>query len=88
MGLGRGEGKMMGQERQVDGSRAPLSDEGGAASGRGPAGGMSHPGLDQVRVEGLRAGLMRRNSLPRGWGVRESVVGRWEGVASLGGSDF
>lgn len=74
MGLGRGEGKMMGQERQVDGSRAPLSDEGGAASGRGPAGGMSHPGLDQVRVEGLRAGLMRRNSLLRGVG-RSGVGG-------------
>ena len=34
-GLGRGEVRMMGQERLAAGSRAPLSEGGGAASGRG-----------------------------------------------------
>lgn len=87
-GLGRGEVKVMGQERQAAGSRAPLSQEGGAASGRGPAGGVRHPGLDWVRAEGLSAVLVRRNRLLGGverGGVGGGVVGR---VASLRGSDF
>lgn len=37
-GLGLGEVRVMGQERLAAGSRAPLSDGGGAAEGRGGVG--------------------------------------------------
>lgn len=46
-GLGRGEVRVVGQEMLAAGSRAPLSDGGGAAGGRGRAGGVSRPGLDR-----------------------------------------
>lgn len=90
MGLGLGEVRVTGQERLAAGSRAPLSDGGGAVEGRGRAGGVSRLGLDPVcfvvlaRVPGRCVGAVREE----GWGVRESVVGPWEGVAFLGSSDF
>lgn len=45
-GLGFREVRVMRQERLAAGSRAPLSDGGGAVEGRGRAGGVSRLGLD------------------------------------------
>lgn len=80
---------MMGQERLATGSRAPLSDGGGAASGRGWVGAASRGGLNPVGVgrPECRAGVGELSAQKDG-GVWELVVGRWEGIASLGGSDF
>lgn len=47
-GFGLGEVRVMGLERLAAGSRAPLSDGGGAVEGRGQAGGVSRLGLDPV----------------------------------------
>lgn len=69
------------EERLAAGSRAPLSDGGGAASGRGRAGGASRRGLDRVRVRvEARVSDWRRGTVGwEGWGVGESAAGRWDG---------